>query len=270
MTRIFDTVMVNNELDVAEARCYELERIPNLVHVFVEADVDHQDHPKPYVFSDNLDRFEQWKDRIHVVRASGLPTHAENPDAWSRENAQREWAGKGLIDLGADDSDIVLHGDLDEIPRPVVVRNLNPRGGYVGFEMTCYSMAVDWQHPDNWNGTVACLAKHVTLFSRMRDARNVVPALPDAGWHLGWLGGKEAQLTKLGSFCHPEIADRTLEGIEADLFLSEGFHVDGRKLLPVEVDATYPRWIRDGKAPASWFRPRDNVSTGWRAPAGFS
>lgn len=266
---IFDTFMANNELDMLECRLYELERVPNLVHICVEADVDHQDHPKPYWISENIDRFDQWKDRLIVVRASGLPTFAENPDAWSRENAQREWAGKGLIDAGAEDDDIVLHGDLDEIPRPVAVRNVNPRGGYVGFEMACYSMAVDWQHPENWRGTVACQARYVSVFSKMRDARNVVPALPNAGWHLGWLGGREAQLTKLGSFCHPEIRDRTLEGIEANLFLSEGYHVDGRKLTPVEVDVTFPRWIRDGKAPASWFRPRDHAPSGWRAPAGY-
>ena len=32
-----------------------------------------------------------------------------------------------------------LHGDLDEIPRDLIVRNVRPRG-YVAFEMACYSM----------------------------------------------------------------------------------------------------------------------------------
>ena len=35
-----------------------------------------------------------------------------------------------------------------------------------------------------------------------------------------------------------------------------GLHVDGTKLLPVDVDETWPKWIREGNAPASWYRPR--------------
>ena len=29
-----------------------------------------------------------------------------------------------------------------------------------------------------------------------------------------------------------------------------------QKLTPVDVDETWPRWIVEGNAPASWFRPR--------------
>ena len=70
--RIFDTVPFNNELDLLECRLLELEGIPNLVHVVVEADVDHQSHPTPYYLSENLERFAAWSDRLHVVRALGL------------------------------------------------------------------------------------------------------------------------------------------------------------------------------------------------------
>ena len=265
--RIFDTCMVNDELDMVECRLTELENIPNLVHVFVEADVDHQDHPKPYHLTENLDRFEQWKDRLVVVRATGLPTAAENPDAWSREHGQREWVGVGLRTLDVQDDDVILHGDLDEIPREVVARNVRPRG-FVAFEMRCYSMAVDWMHPDPWPGTVAALARNIATFSGMRDARNKAPRLPDAGWHLGWLGGPEAQLRKLNSFCHPEIAARTLDGIERNHWLEQGWHVDGKKLVPVDVDSSWPRWVAEARCPDSWFRSRDVKESGWTPPTG--
>jgi hypothetical protein len=94
-------------------------------------------------------------------------------------------------------------------------------------------------------------------FQRMRNLRNWnVTSLPDSGWHFSWLGGREAALAKLGSFCHPEVAERTLVGIESDQFLKEGFHLDGRKMAPVDVDETWPAYIYERRCPTEWFRPR--------------
>ena len=267
MTRIFDTFMINDELDMLEARLYELEGIPNIVHIAVEADVSHQDTAKPYHLTENVERFDQWKDRLVVVRATDLPTAEQDPDPWSREHGQREWVTAGLAAHGYDPDDVILHGDLDEIPTVVAARNVRPRG-FVAFDMRCYSMAVDWQHPDTWRGTVASLAQNVTTFSAMRDVRNFAPGLPDAGWHLGWLGGPEAQLRKLNAFCHPEIAARTLDGIEQNFWLEQGWHVDGKKLIPVDVDHTWPKWITERRCPESWFRDRSVEPSRWTPPTG--
>lgn len=262
---IWDTFMFNDELDILEMRLLELESIPDLIHVAVEADVDHQDHPKPYRLTENLDRFAPWADRIRIVRATGLPTHAANPDPWAREHAQREWIREALTDANADD--VVLQSDVDEIPTALAARNVKPQR-YVAFTQRLHAFAVDWQHPHPWKGTVAARLRNIVSFGQMRDVRNIAPAIPNAGWHFSWLGGGEANLRKLGSFCHPEIAGRTYAGLQADAFMAEGFHVDGVKMLPVEVDGTYPRFIREGRAPASWYRPRVE-STGWTPPTGL-
>ena len=266
---ILDTFMINDELDMLETRLCELEAVPNLIHIAVEADVDHQDHPKPYHLSDNLDRFAPWKERLLVVRATGLPAAAEDPDPWAREHAQREHLFSAFSYLDVAPTDVVLHGDIDEIPTALVARNIRPEG-FVAFEQTMYCFAVDWRHPDRWCGTVAGRVGSISSFGAMRDARNYAKTLPNAGWHLSWLGGRDATLRKLGSFCHPEIAERTHAGIEADLFLSHGFHVDGKKLAPVEVDSTWPRYVYERRCPPAWFRPRHVVDTGWQAPAGFA
>lgn len=250
---IFDSFMANDELDLLECRLYELQDIPNLVHIIVEANVDHQDHPKPFHISEHRDRFDQWADRICIIRAKGLPPKTLNPDPWAREHAQREFVWEGLRLLDAQPDDIVLHGDLDEIPRPLVVRNVNTNG-MVAFDQTLYCFAVDWLHPQRWRGTVAAKLRTIDTFGAMRDARNVVPALPNAGWHLSWLGGQEAQLRKLNSFCHPEISNRVEDGIRHDEFLRDGWHVDGQKMQAVEVDKTWPRWVHERHCPVSWFR----------------
>ena len=110
-------------------------------------------------------------------------------------------------------------------------------------------------------GTVAARAGTVHAlgarpFATMRDSRNINQFIPDAGWHFSWLGGRDRVLQKLNAFCHPEIADRCLEGLEQDLYISEGYHVDGRRQVPVDVDETWPAFIREQRCPESWFRPR--------------
>jgi len=261
---IIDVFPFNNELDMLQCR---LEEMSSAVDWFIaiEADVDHQDHPKPFHLSDNLDRFAAWSDQLIVIRATGMPTATDDPDPWARELAQREYAMEGLRRINSQhtlqDDDIVLHGDVDEICRALHVRNVRPRTGFVTFEQRLHCFAVDWLHPDPWGGTVAATLRQLGglgqwPFQKLRNTRNTNQALADAGWHLSWLGGKEAALAKLGSFCHPEIADRTLVGLSTDLYLREGFHVDGRRMEPVDVDESWPKMIAERRCPEVWFRPR--------------
>jgi hypothetical protein len=119
---------------------------------------------------------------------------------------------------------------------------------------------VDWLYPKPWMGTVAAMVRDVPGpldFPRMRSLRNIVKNVPNGGWHLSWLGGRERALHKLGAFCHPEVRDRIEHSIEdGDYFWRHGWHVDGERMLPVNVDKSWPRWIFEGHAPASWYRPR--------------
>lgn len=256
---IFDCFPMRDEVDLLECRLTELEKVPDLVHVIVEADVTHGGNkPRDYVYPDHRERFSSWADRIVYIQASGLPNDV---DAWSRELAQREWCWEGLKQRDAQPDDIVLHGDLDEIPTAFAARFVRPQG-FVRFRQTLYCFAVDWQHPEPWWGTVAGRVKDVGRFQDMRTARcHFLPDIPDAGWHLSWLGGTEAAKEKMGAFCHPEVRGildakygDALERLEA--CYREGWHTDDQKLIPVDVDETWPRWIREGNAPESWFRPR--------------
>ena len=268
MTRpkIVDSFPFNNELDMLEMRLVELyDAVDHFI--VVEAENDHQDHPKPLWYADHKGRFAAFADKIvHVIVKTGeMPSLRADNDPWAREHAQREFIGRGLETLNLDDHDILLQSDVDEIPRALQTRNVRPGGQMVSFGQRMHCFAVDWQHPDLWFGTVA--SRLDTLhklpsarrFAWMRDMRlrTVNPAhLRDAGWHFSWLGGREATLTKLGSFCHPEIAERTEPLLQDGTFMIAGFHVDGAKMLPVDVDETWPKWIVDGHAPKVWYRPR--------------
>lgn len=246
---IFDTFMGSNELDMLRCRIHELRRIPNLVHVLVEADVDHQGHPKPYHFTDSGIAGE-YGDRLRIIRATGLP---DSPDPWDREHAQREWVRHGLGDAQPDD--VILHGDIDEIPTVAFAANVRPRG-FVVAGQRFHPFAVDWLHPQIWPGTVAAPAARVTSFARMRDTRLTARIIPGSGWHFSWVGGVDYATAKLESFCHPEIAEWSRGPLTSGDLWAHGYHVDGTRLDPVDVDRTWPEWVRAGLCPQVWFRPR--------------
>lgn len=263
--KVVDAFPFNNELDILECRLVELYDSVD-AFVLVEATRDHQDHSKPLWYADHRERFEPWADKIvHVVVEDGeMPSKAEDNDPWAREHAQREFIARGLKDLGLTGQDVILQSDVDEIPRALHARNVRPQG-FWSFAQRGLFWAVDYLYPHPWFGTVATTVDHLlklpeaNRFSYMRDVRMTAlnPShLTDAGWHLSWLGGPDAAMRKVGSFCHPEVEDRIRKGLASDVFLGEGYHVDGVKLIPVDVDGTWPKWIVEGHAPASWFRPR--------------
>ena len=249
--RRFDCFPFNNELDMLECRLTELGDVVD-TFVLVEATVTHGgNRPKPLHYRENQDRFAEWSDRIVAVEAHYLPNDA---DAWSREHAQREYIRVGLIEAGVEPDDLILQSDVDEIPRADVVANLDP-DGYVVCEQDLYCFAVDWLHPQPWRGTVAAKYRHIgDRMAAMRDARLWAPTvIPDAGWHLSWLGGPEATQQKLDSFCHPEI-DAEVRGHGWEHYLVDGWHVDNTKLAAV-TDADWPRWVAERRCPESWWRP---------------
>lgn len=259
---VIDCFPFNDELDILECRLTELDGAVDWF-VLVECERNHQDRPKPLWYAENAERFAPWADRIVHVIAKDLPTAAEDPDPWARELAQREWIGTGLDRIGIASGDVILQSDVDEIPRRLQTLNCRPNGLIV-FQQRLHCFAVDWLHPEMWRGTVAGTARAVTAlgpmkFAAMRGARNVVPCpagYEDAGWHMSWLGGREPSLRKLGSFCHTEISEQTEPGLRDDFYLREGWHVDGKKMRPVEVDRTWPRYVWERRCPESWFRPR--------------
>jgi hypothetical protein len=289
MTRpqVVDTFMYHDEADVLELR---LDTMAEAVDwfVLVQADVDHQNHAKPYRFDPADPRWSRWAHKIIDVRASGLPDTPHDEDPWAREWAQRDWTWTGLQRVpNLAPGDVVLHGDVDEIVRPEVARSVRPRARqFVSLVQTLYCFAVDWQHPEPWGGTVAVTVDtasqlgdrlyvngqmyHPGAWQLVRNQRNgligpnfadlgggweVVPVW-DAGWHFSWLGGRDEQLAKLERFCHPEITERVLPGMTADRFLREGWHTDGVKLLPVDVDESWPPYVYEFRCPESWWRPR--------------
>jgi Glycosyltransferase family 17 len=254
MSRIFDAFLFDNELDMLECRLTEMDGQDVYRHVLVEATVTHRGAPKPLYYQENKDRFAAWADKIIAVTVTDLPD-SRNP--WDREFAQREECVRGLLAGGAGLDDVVLHGDVDEIPRWHGVLIAANAGAPMAFQQRHYMYAADWQYPATWwYGTIAAPLSQVSGFQELRAKRNLLPWTADAGWHFSWLGGLEEQRRKLGVHCHLEMTPAEHERIASGRALREGAHHGGEQMVPVEVDGTWPKYIRERRCPPSWFRPR--------------
>jgi beta-1,4-mannosyl-glycoprotein beta-1,4-N-acetylglucosaminyltransferase len=258
----YDTFLFNGELDMLEARLYELQDVPGLKHVIIEASVTHRGTPKILHYLDNRVRFAPWKDRLRHVTAFTLPV---SDDPWVREHAQREYARSGLWDAAP--GDVVLHGDVDEIPSTdalgMIAGARVPLDEPVVLGQRHFMYACDWEYPAPfWPGTIAARYRDIQGFQWLRAQRFTLPVLPGGGWHLSWMGGLEAQRRKLGQHCHLEMTAGEAQRISSGRAYREGAHHGGAQMIPVDVDETWPRWVYERKCPESLFRPRESVTCG--------
>ena len=186
-----------------------------------------------------------------------------DPNPWVREHVQRDAAWLAILKAGAQDEDIVLITDADEIPSLSALAWEGPGAVTLFMKTTLY--AVDWLvppsyplHPSAVAATVGYLRQHGGQLGAVRDGRYSLPVITDGGWHFSWLGGPERQREKLESAtCHLELLNHP----EAELIRSGARYRDGASgggipVIPVDVDETWPQWIRERKCPPEWFRPR--------------
>lgn len=265
---VWDTFLFGDELDMLQCRLEELERYPDVRHVLVEAPLSHQGQPKPLYFVENRERFAPWADRItHVV--AELPPPGDI-DPWHREHVQREFVWGGLSE--ADPDDLVLLCDVDEIPSAEALAIT--RAGWSTLVMDVSMFAVDWVLPEPQEIATAAHLRdmgHPLWIARDNGYRMRFPHTERAGRHFSWLGGPEAIEAKADRFCHLELRDLILEGNKAGEWYEQGWTFYGEhwthqgvpparrqvRMIPAEVDETWPRYIYERRCPQSWFRVPD-------------
>jgi hypothetical protein len=218
--------MFGFELDVLEIRLATLDPVVDR-HVLVESTLTHAGDPKPLVFSEHRDRFEPWNDKIlHVVHddpprgayapAAAAPFTESDSDHWAREHLQRDALSAALA--VADDDDLILLSDCDEIPDPARAWEDGERLARAG-AIACPILAMHVGHPRwRWPQAVPGTRTRFLTGATLRqcdgsvDAATVAPNIiygnngaAGVGWHLAYMGGVDAIVQKLASFAHQEL-----------------------------------------------------------------
>ena len=229
--KIFDCFMYFDEEVVLDVRLNVLNQFIDYF-VIVESRFTHKGDPRNLKF--DLKKFNKFKDKIIYLIYEDQPKEIEiinNEDgdyektkkyisnAIYRENSQRNYIKKGLVE--AEDSDIILISDVDEIPNlsSVNFKKINEKIILFKQEMFYYKFNL---HLPNlvWSGTKACKKKDLlnpqwlrnikdrkysffridTLFSKTKYKS--IKIFNNGGWHFTNIKTAKEIEYKLKSYLH--------------------------------------------------------------------
>jgi len=256
--KIYDTFTFFNEFELLELRLRELyDHIDYFV--LVEATSTFQNKDKPLYFVENTDRFEQWLPKIIQVSVVDMPI---NTDTWGRERYQRDKIINGVAH--ADDNDIIMIGDVDEIPRVETIQKLRESTQSIwGFRMPLFNFKYNYMmctqdYYSVWSGAIRKSALGSPEdFRRMRHVLNQCPLhfkddnvqlIENAGWHFTYLGNEDFAKTKIQSFAHDETnKPEILDQLNIEDSIARGVGIirtnEDYRFTPVAVDEYFPNTI---------------------------
>lgn len=209
---IIDCFTFWNELDVLDIRLNTLGPVVDRF-VLVEATTTFSGQPNEPTFRElcsiadaygpdrtGFPRILEWREKIEHVVVDDMP-RVLNGDRWPLEHWQRNAILRGLHKIGPASHDLVLVGDVDEIPDPVLV-------GIPGVHwMKLYYYYLD-RYLTEWPGTAGVpfeqLVRDYQSPEMLRQAREALRRI-EGGWHFSCLGGPKMAVAKLRAFAHSEL-----------------------------------------------------------------
>lgn len=258
--KIIDCFTFFNEIELLQIR---LELLYNYVDKFVivEANLTHSGNHKSFIYKDNIQLFEKYKDKITYIPVSldkteltiaEVDKYDPNNGSWILENQQRNAIIYGLND--AELNDVVLIGDLDEIPSIEVLQYLreHPLSAPMSliqlfhyYYMNCQNIGYD----RNWNGTVVVPYDPNTFMMPQyyRDYRNTFNRIDNGGWHFSYLGGVDRIKSKIESFAHTELnKDQFKDKDWLEFSINNGMDIFNRPGVSYRYvpEHEYPEYLR--------------------------
>lgn len=266
--KIFDTFTFYNELDLLELR---MNILGDVVDHFVinEATITFTGKKKPLYFAENKERFKKWEDKIihHVLDDNnetlekyweGVPYHRsmmedniyQLPIHYQRACFHKDSAIYALLEHAQDD-DIILTSDADEIANPEAIKSINewfePNNHYV-LKGPVYYYYLNLLCEKEWMGTRVSTMKMLKTMSidKLRQSHQDAWKVEDGSWHWSFFGDADTVRAKMDAYEHqennlPQFRDSMEERIQ------KGIDPFGRDYLytpqVVSIDDTFPEYI---------------------------
>ncbi len=267
---VYDCIPFFNELDILKLRLHILDPIVDRF-VIEEATVTFSGEPKELCFEKNKAMFLDFLPKIQYIVVDDSP---KDVSTHVRDKFQKNALIKGLAEAGSED--VIILSDVDEIPNPVVLKdiidNFNPdkiyhlaqRMFYCFLNMEEVSgslLSITGEFPEverkMWLGTKV-FSKRSIPKSGIIDLREasvtsrMAVRVKDGGWHFGYMGSRQEKNvsrrigTKVVAAAHQEYNDQDMLA-EAKDRLILGQDIFGRKARfeRVEVDESFPEYLRE-------------------------
>lgn len=219
--------------------------------VIVEGDLMYANQPKGYVFEENFDMFEKYKDKIIYRKIDSLRSN----DAWANDYHQRASLTNVVNELNLEDEDIVIVCDTDEWYDTKQVQEID---SVVSFNMPKYHMSLYWYHKHELTGIAGTYK-----FLRGKDLnaerwkrlefRNVT-----GGHHFTSMGSLDYLIRKVRGFAHQELVSDSLDSELEHCWIygHDLARVGGQYFTEIDFDDSFPKWVTDRRFPSEWYRKR--------------
>ena len=241
--KIFDCFMYFDEEVVLDVRLNTLDKYVDYF-VIVESSFTHKGDNKNLMFNHN--KFEKFKNKIIYLvydkQPKGIEVVNENDsedeksgkyilNAALRENGQRNFIQNGLNK--AEDNDIILISDVDEIPNLSEVNFNNISEKIIMFHQDMFYYKFDLKIPNLlWTGTKGCRKKYLLSPQWLRNVKDrkyfpfridilfsekkysSVKFISNGGWHFSNIKTAEEIEYKLKSYLHHREFDEQSLSVE--------------------------------------------------------
>lgn len=232
--------------------------------VIVEGNKTWQNNSKKLKF--DINKYSKFKNKIKYIKVEDLP---EGEDPYKRENYQRNSILKGLSN--ADDEDIIMISDLDEIPNPKVLTNFKKEMKYAAFKQKhfYYKFNLQSNNYPYWYGTRICIKKFLKSPQWLRDLKfkkrpfwridklRLNNIIDEGGWHFCNLKKPDLLLYKYQNLCETndpinfkeKIDKKFLDINEISKRIELGHDIIGRKdnFSKIELDNSFPNYLLDNR-----------------------
>lgn len=212
-TRVFDVFPFSNELDLLEIR---LNILDDFVDYFVisEFDTSFAGIRKPFYFEEHRSRFKNFSHKILYFKKSQLEIgNSFENDEYQKNSISKDLLGECLP------SDIIIFGDLDEIPNPKKIQyaieklNFVPICHFAQDNFMYYlnnreisgkilSFAGEYEGVEDkkWLGTIITKYSHTLKYDltnlRFPFQKQFGHRIENGGWHFSYVGSNGLNASK--------------------------------------------------------------------------
>ncbi len=255
---IYDCFQYFNEEHIADLRFNILNEFVDYF-VIVESTVNHQGKEKKLQF--DINNYQKFKKKIKYIIVDDTPENIKKPHEGG-ESLVEQYQRNSLMKIinKADDEDLIILSDVDEIPN-LKKLNLFEKKNFAVFSQRMFMYKINFLNLDenNWHGSKICLKKNLKSpqwlrnlkfkkypFWRIDKPKNI-QIIQDGGWHFAYLQSAENISKKISSFAHGEFNKEHLTDevkIKDKIQKGEDIFERGFKIKKVSIDNTFPEYIQ--------------------------
>jgi len=273
---IFDTFSFFNELDLLELRLNILDPYVDFF-VLTEANLTHSGNRKEFIYEQNKERFAKWAHKIIHVKVTDIPTdftrlsqptsiefddgcrdtinrfieqttlfNRSTEPHYGRDFWQKESCRRGLE--SAQNDDIIMFSDVDEIPNPAVLKRLTEffdSTQVYALQMNSYYYYLNMLKETDWLGTRIGTWGVMKSLSWNQLRKDIQTTIPAAGWHFSFQGGTDKVREKIEAYSHQELNTHDIKEQLSNRIQQGQDPYNRGQLTKVPIDQSFPQYIRD-------------------------